>query len=50
MLDLYLYVTTMRFNPFIHTSDQDKKFSLHYQYNIMQVGDENKGKYTLWDY
>ena len=24
-------------------------FSLQYQYNIKQVGDENKEKYQLWD-
>ena len=24
-------------------------FSLQYQYNIKQAGDENKEKYQLWD-
>ena len=24
-------------------------FSLQYQYNIKQVGDENREKYQLWD-
>lgn len=27
-----------------------QSFSLHYQYDIKQTGDENKGKYQLGDY
>ena len=27
-----------------------EKFSLQYQYNIKQVGDENREEYKLWDY
>ena len=30
--------------------DQDKNFSLQYQYNIKQTSDENKEKYQLGDY
>ena len=34
-------------NTFTSTSDH---FSLQYQYNIKQVGDENREEYQLWDY
>ena len=37
------------FNPFTLTSDHDN-FSLQYQYNIKQIGDENREEYQLWDY
>ena len=36
-------------NPLTPTSDQDRIFSLQYQYNINQITNENKEKYQFGD-
>ena len=36
-------------NPLTPTSDQDRIFSLQYQYNINQITNENKEKYQYGD-
>ena len=37
----------MGFNPLTPMSDQDRIFSLQYQYNTNQISDENKEKYQF---